>query len=102
MMKIACAAALAMVLSAPAAAAIAPGSRDTTAAATAEPLLMQIQDRRFDDRRSFDRRRGVHRHQYVPGRRYGRPPASWRQYRARPRDWRTRGCIIVGPVWWCP
>jgi hypothetical protein len=53
-------------------------------------------------------RGGLHRggmHQgrrYVPGRRYGSPPAGWRHYGARPGDWRTRGCILVGPLWFCP
>jgi hypothetical protein len=28
---------------------------------------------------------------------------SWRRYSYRPYDdWEARGCVIVGPVWYCP
>jgi hypothetical protein len=30
------------------------------------------------------------------------PPANWHRYDRRPDDWSTRGCIMFGPVWWCP
>ncbi len=43
-----------------------------------------------------------YRHRYTPGGRYSSAPRGWRQYRARPGDWRTRGCIMVGPIWFCP
>ncbi|AGK57294.1 hypothetical protein HYPDE_28073 [Hyphomicrobium denitrificans 1NES1] len=49
-------------------------------------------------RRKFQHKR---RH-YTPGGRYDKAPAHWHRYNARPGDWRTRGCIIVGPIWWCP
>ena len=39
---------------------------------------------------------------YSPGRRYSHAPRGWRRYKSRPHYWRTRGCIIVGPVWFCP
>jgi len=39
---------------------------------------------------------------FTPGGRYRSAPHGWRSYRARPRNWRTRGCIVVGPVWFCP
>ena len=43
------------------------------------------------------------RHSYTPGNRYNSAPKNWRHhYDRRPGDWRTRGCVIVGPVWWCP
>ncbi len=42
------------------------------------------------------------RHRFTPGSRHAKPPQHWRRYNARPRDWRTRGCIIVGPLWFCP
>jgi hypothetical protein len=43
-----------------------------------------------------------HRYRYAPGARLGAPPYGWRRYGARPYDWRTRGCIVVGPIWFCP
>lgn len=39
---------------------------------------------------------------YVPGRRYDAPPPRWHRHYSRPPDWRRRGCIIVGPIWFCP
>ena len=28
---------------------------------------------------------------------------SWKRYSYRPYDdWQTRGCVAVGPVWYCP
>lgn len=43
-----------------------------------------------------------HSHRYVPGRHYRSAPRGWHRYAARPYNWRTRGCVIVGPVWFCP
>jgi hypothetical protein len=42
------------------------------------------------------------RNHYSPGSRHKHGPKNWHRYNKRPGDWRTRGCIIVGPVWWCP
>jgi hypothetical protein len=27
---------------------------------------------------------------------------GWHRYHSRPWNWRTRGCILLGPVWVCP
>jgi hypothetical protein len=35
------------------------------------------------------------------GRRHG-PPPGWRRYHTRPWDWQRRGCMAIGPVWFCP
>jgi hypothetical protein len=68
------------------------------AAATPDTLLVRDERRgyryRNDDR--DDRRR------YRAGHRYHEAPRHWRRYHSRPRDWNTRGCIIVGPLWFCP
>ena len=48
---------------------------------------------------------GVHRHhhhRYVPGRHYRSAPHGWHRYHSRPYNWRARGCIVVGPIWFCP
>lgn len=47
-------------------------------------------------------KRRVHRHRYRAGSRHARAPHGWRRHHARPRDWSTRGCIIVGALWFCP
>jgi len=51
-----------------------------------------------------DRHRGKRPppHRYNPGGHYKHAPHGWRRYDRRPGDWRTRGCVIVGPIWWCP
>ncbi len=49
-----------------------------------------------------DDRRDRRNYRYVPGRRYSHAPAHWRRYHSRPREWRTWGCVLVGPVWFCP
>jgi hypothetical protein len=58
--------------------------------------IIQVQERR-DMRRDDDRRR------YTPGRRYRSAPQGWQRHGIRrPGDWRGRGCIQVGPIWFCP
>ena len=27
---------------------------------------------------------------------------GWHRYHSRPWNWRTRGCVIIGPIWYCP
>jgi len=34
--------------------------------------------------------------------RYGHPPYGWHSYSYRPYDWANRGCVIIGPLWYCP
>jgi hypothetical protein len=50
------------------------------------------------------RRKPVYRsHQrYRAGHRYRSAPRGWHRYDRRPGDWSRRGCVIVGPVWFCP
>jgi hypothetical protein len=30
------------------------------------------------------------------------PPRGWNRYDRRPWGWQRRGCVVVGPVWYCP
>ena len=46
--------------------------------------------------------RSHRRHRYVPGHRYRYAPRGWHRYDYRPFDWYLRGCIVVGPIWFCP
>lgn len=43
-----------------------------------------------------------YRHKYRPGGRYSKAPRGWKRHYKRPSYWETRGCIIVGPIWFCP
>jgi len=47
-------------------------------------------------------RHAVHHAHYIAGHRYHSAPRGWHRYHARPHDWHTRGCILVGPLWFCP
>lgn len=89
--------------------AVTPASASPASASPAPAALapivaaevVQVQGRRWDDDRRTGRfdRDGSH---YRPGHRYDRAPSHWHRYHSRPRDWRRRGCIIVGPIWFCP
>jgi hypothetical protein len=61
------------------------------------PETTLVQERRDRGARRFEPSR-----RYEPGRRYDRAPPNWRRHSRRPGDWRTRGCILVGPLWFCP
>ena len=79
----------------------APGASSLAQLKSVMPAdTVQVEDR--DGNR--DRRR-THRqgrdHSYTPGRRYDRAPSHYRRHVYRPRDWETRGCILVGPMWFC-
>ena len=63
-----------------------------------ESVVTKVQAKRKKDARP----RRPDKRRFVPGRRYRTAPPGYRRYTVRPRDWRTRGCIIVGPLWFCP
>ncbi|RDV04757.1 hypothetical protein DXH78_09390 [Undibacter mobilis] len=56
---------------------------------------------RHDDRRHY-RRHVAPPPRYRAGHRYGSAPRGWHRYDRRPGDWSRRGCVMVGPVWFCP
>lgn len=104
LMKLAPAALLSALLMTPASAApVAPQAIDTASS------IIQVQYGRHHDGRNHrsnrhnNMHRGPHRHgHWVPGHRYRSAPPGWRRYGARPGDWQRRGCIMAGPVWFCP
>jgi hypothetical protein len=66
-------------------------------------------DRDFKRDGDRDFRRGGDRDFRQRGDRYyGRgyvrrdPPRGWSRFGYRPNDWRTRGCLEIGPAWFCP
>ena len=99
-MKILFPAAAALLLAASTASAQPPLAQTSPVGQLTSPDVIQVQRRDRDD----DARRGRDdNHRFTPGRRYRESPPGWRRhgYR-RPGDWRTRGCILVGPLWFCP
>jgi hypothetical protein len=91
---------LAAVTSANAASPASPASAAATVAADRGQIL-EVQHRRSTSERHA-RSRDRYHGRYHPGRRYGTAPRGWHRYAARPYNWQTRGCILVGPVWFCP
>jgi hypothetical protein len=43
--------------------------------------------------------RKYNKHRYSYG---GRAPYGWHSYSYRPYGWANRGCVIFGPLWYCP
>lgn len=46
--------------------------------------------------------KGPRRSKYRAGSHHKHAPGGWRRYDKRPGDWSRRGCIVVGPIWYCP
>ncbi len=97
------AAMLALASFTPATAAPAAPAPDRAAAHTDGVTLVQHTHKR--DRKGYDGPRRDykgHKHGYRAGHRYKHAPKGWHRYSHRPGYWQTRGCIMVGPVWFCP
>lgn len=91
----------------PATAAPMPATKN--AGNSIESMTTQVQyhkkkyKKRYDNRRYRDRREYRHgMHRYRPGHHYRHRPHGWRSYHHRPHGWYGRGCVVVGPMWFCP
>jgi hypothetical protein len=42
-----------------------------------------------------------HNHHRV-AKNYKYAPHGWHRHQYRPLGWYARGCVLVGPVWYCP
>ncbi|SFV38714.1 hypothetical protein SAMN04488557_3811 [Hyphomicrobium facile] len=93
--SIALCAVAASILSATSASAITVGPPAPVAASTA---IQQV-DYRNDHRNNY---RNNHKRKYYHKRHDRHPPKGWHRYHKRPGDWSRRGCMAIGPVWWCP
>jgi hypothetical protein len=84
-----------------------PISAVTTMSQSSALDVVKIQRREGRGRKRGLRNRG-YRRGYDRGFRRGyrsgwrRGPRGWRRYYRRPYGWRDRGCIVIGPVWYCP
>jgi len=63
--------------------------------------LIQVKKRWHGDDWKWNKKRARKGH-YRYGHSYHRPPPGWRSYRSRPWGYRRRGCMSIGPVWYCP
>ena len=86
-------------------AALAGGLASTASAMTIEKpagVAAQPAVQHVDYKKDKYRHKRGHGHKYRAGGRYDRAPSNWHRYNRRPGDWQRRGCITVGPLWWCP
>jgi Ni/Co efflux regulator RcnB len=97
------AAAAAMLLTGPAHAVPLAAPSALLDAAAQHDVTEQVRHQRWHATNRSGVRRG-HRapHRYKPGSRLREAPRGYRRYNARPRDWDRRGCVVVGPFWFCP
>jgi hypothetical protein len=81
-------------------ASAAPVAPSSLGAQSGDAALIQVA-KRDRDRRHW---RGNRHRQHWRGHRHWRqgPPRGWHRHHRRPWDWRTRGCVMFGPVWFCP
>lgn len=87
--SIALVAAAASIISATSASAVTVGTTKHVAASTA---IHQIDHKPNHHYRKHSFRKRHDRH----------PPKGWHRHNKRPSDWSRRGCMAIGPVWWCP
>jgi Ni/Co efflux regulator RcnB len=77
------------------------GAPISSSAASTQAAPTQVEEvgrkkRHFNKHRHFRRGYNHRRHDYR------RAPRGWHRYDRRPDRWRTRGCITIGPIWFCP
>jgi hypothetical protein len=53
-------------------------------------------------KKNFGGKHRGHKHGFRPGSRHAHAPKGWHRHSRRPSYWQTRGCVVVGPVWFCP
>jgi hypothetical protein len=82
--------------------AFTPASAAPVAPLNATAIDAPVTLAQYSHRTTSSRHYTRSRSRYVPGHRYRSAPNGWHRYHARPRNWHTRGCVLVGPVWFCP
>lgn len=68
----------------------------------ADVLQIQYKKDKESWKKDPNKRSKQYRRKSRAGHKYKKAPRGWRRHGKRPANWRTRGCIIVGPVWFCP
>jgi len=84
----------------------APVSGAGSASAQTEGAVTPVQYGQYKKKKHFNKgysgkHRG-HKHGFRPGSRHSHAPKGWHRHSHRPSYWQTRGCVVVGPVWFCP
>lgn len=80
-------------------AATAAMAAPVTPAASVGQNLQQSAVEHVQFKRDWKKRPNWRKHR---GDRHDHARRHWKRYHARPRDWRARGCLVIGPIWYCP
>ncbi|CFX01923.1 conserved exported protein of unknown function [Candidatus Filomicrobium marinum] len=79
---------------------LAPHTTPALAQDVSSTVLNKVQ---YKERKHYHgKRHKKGHHRYKAGSRHRHAPKHWHRHKKRPHDWHRRGCIIVGPVWFCP
>ena len=79
-----------------------PAAAPAAAPAVAQDSIVLAQYKKDYPKKGASHAKRGHKHHFKPGHKYKKAPKGWRRHGKRPSDWQRRGCIIVGPVWFCP
>ena len=89
-------------LSSPAS-ALPASSASKNLTSAVDPAVIQVKQHNRNDRKVVRKKVIVHKRVvYRPGTVYRTAPVGWRRVGVRPAYWQTAGCVLVGPVWYCP
>lgn len=84
----------------------APVSGTASATAQADSGFTHVQ---YNQKKNFNKGYGKNKggfggnkYGFRPGSRHAHAPKGWHRHSRRPSYWQTRGCVVVGPVWFCP
>jgi hypothetical protein len=80
---------------------VAPASPATTAVGGLKSQS-GIELAQYKRHGNYNRHRGYRNRGYGNRGYRGDRYRGWHRYSHRPSGWRSRGCVIVGPVWVCP
>jgi hypothetical protein len=63
--------------------------------------LLQVKSNKGSNKGKWHANKG-HGNRYSNAHRYKSAPHGWKNYSYRPYRWAHRGCVVIGPVWYCP
>ena len=74
--------------------------------ASSPQAVLQVKNDKYKNnwnKDSYNKKKAYKKYgNYHAGWKYKSAPYGWHNYSYRPYRWAERGCIIVGPVWYCP
>lgn len=91
-----CAAALSVVVIGGASAVPIPADKPVSVTTTSDLVQVGKKYKKKHWHRGWNKSRHNYHHHHR------HPPRGWRSYSYRPWGWQRRGCIVIGPVWYCP